>query len=150
MQNSSSLDSESWPRFDGVGIDAQNGKEGYDGLVIGRVRLFFRISAANRERSGSTSLAGDSELAYVELYDKVNGDIADEHVGLFRVRKRDTSTGQGDFMVISISRIRRLIHLCPVFQHHTPTGLHHSQVFDIYRDFWVNVNIDMQSFSTIY
>ena len=103
---------------------------------IARVLLIFSaMSYWNEERF---------KLAFVQMFS--TSPQVDRWSGMFKVKKQDL------FEVVEIDTIERGVHLIPCF-----TGLdlkmanrRSDPALDVYTDFWLNNQIDMHMYNTIY
>jgi hypothetical protein len=116
-------------RHDTVFIEI--GQGGMQGMVIGRVRLFFSF-VSDRKRY---------PCALVEWF--IPGDEPDEDTGMWVVRPEFHGNGRRTLAIVHLDCIARAAHLLPVFgSSFVPDELHFSDSQDVYRAYFVNNNID--------
>ncbi|KAK7684223.1 hypothetical protein QCA50_012547 [Cerrena zonata] len=126
-------------RYDCVFISA-NGEDGFRGLHVARVRLFFRFRVDNQTH----------ECALVEWFSHY-GNEPDEETGLWIVTPDFDADGSRTQSVIHTDCIVRGAHLIPVFgADHIPFNFPFSASLDSFRAYYVNRFIDYHAFETIY
>jgi hypothetical protein len=112
-------------------VFVETGQGSMQGMVIGRVRLFFSF-ASDRKRYS---------CALVEWF--IPQDEPDEDTGMWVVKPEFYSNGQRTLAVVHLDCIARAAHLLPVFRSSfVPDELHFSDSLDVYHAYFVNNNID--------
>jgi hypothetical protein len=118
-------------RHDTVFIET--GQGGMQGMVIGRVRLFFSFTFDRKRHS----------CALVEWF--IPGDEPDEDTGMWVVRPAFHS-GRRKLAIVHLDCIARAAHLLPVFgSSFIPDELHFSDSLDVFRAYFVNNYVDHHS-----
>jgi hypothetical protein len=103
---------------------------------VGRLLLLFSMQAPWDTNE-------TLKLAYVQWFETV---MQSQTTGMFKVRKRR------GFEVVDIATIERGVHLIPCFQGVETAMARPNSVLplDRYSDFWVNNQVDMHMYNTIY
>ena len=83
-------------------------------------------------------------LAYVQLFRVVSH--PDGSTGMYKIRKEDK------YEVVEIDTIERGVHLIPCFVgYETKMANRFSRpALDVYKDYWINNQIDLHMYNTIY
>jgi hypothetical protein len=119
-------------RYDTIFIQTDSDLAGgMEGMVIGRVRLFFSF------RYGGQCYP----CALVEWF--IPGNEPDSDTGMWVVRPEFQGNGRRIVAIIHIDSIARAAHLLPVFgSSFIPKELHFIDALDVYRAYFINNNVD--------
>lgn len=83
------------------------------------------------------------DLALVQLF--AMSATVDENCGMYKVKKTTT------YEVIEIATIEQGVHLIPVYNNQTEMATTNSQpTLDIYSEFWLNNQVNLHKFNSIY
>lgn len=130
-------------RRDTVFIEVDGDKVGMDGMLIGRVLLFFSF----RHHGDEFSCA----LINWFIHDSDDNEPAiDKDTGMYRVRPEKDALGHQPLQVIDIDSIVRGAHLLPIYGSECiPKGINSSNVLSCGRSFFVNHFIDYHTYELI-
>ncbi|KAK7049380.1 hypothetical protein VNI00_005981 [Paramarasmius palmivorus] len=117
-----------YPRHDTVFVTVDEDKPGIEGMVVGRVKLFFSFKYKEIEYP----------CALMEWFTR-SMDTPDEETGLWVVEPEYDPDGRRTMDVIHLDSIARPVHLLPVFGSDTlPEDFHYSESLDAFRAFYIN------------
>lgn len=120
------------PRYDCVYISKDPSQDGFRGLFVGRVRLFFSFRLNNRE----------VECALIEEFSEVS-DEPDEETGMWIVAPDLDYDGSRTMSVVLLDSILRAAHLIGVAgEHLLPRNFPFSESLDAFNTFYVNKYAD--------
>jgi hypothetical protein len=121
-----------YPRYDTVFVVTDSDLQGMQGMVVGRVLLFFSV----------THRDSYYPCALVHWYSPV-GNGPDEDTGMWVVRPELERNGRKSLAVIHLDCIARGAHLLPVHgSAFLPHDFHFSYSLDAFRSFFVNRFVD--------
>ncbi len=116
------------PQYDCVFAEADPNRLGFQGLLVGRVRLFFSFKTAGQEYP----------CALLQWFSTV-GDEADDDTGMWIVEPDFDISGVRACEVVHVDTLMRSAHLIPVYDNATlPSDFHHFQSLDSFWVFFVN------------
>jgi Plavaka transposase len=113
---------------------------------VARVLCFFSVDDDSMDNPlDDTRGTKVHQLAFVQMYETV-GKVANPVTGMYRVRKMQ------HFEVVEIDTIERGVHLIPYYKNtQTRMANESSQpALDEYEEFWVNNQIDIHMYNSIY
>ncbi|KDQ55767.1 hypothetical protein JAAARDRAFT_195586 [Jaapia argillacea MUCL 33604] len=117
-----------YPRYDTVFVETISGVPGMQGMVVGRVKLFFAFSYEKKR----------FPCALVEWLEVV-GDEPNEVTGMWVVKPEYEGNGRRSMAVIHLDCIARAAHLIGVYgSSFLPEDFHFSYTLDAFRAFYVN------------
>jgi len=120
-----------YARRDTVFVETGGGQGAMQGMVIGRVHLFFSFALDKKSY----------QCALIEWF--IPRDEPDKDTEMWVVRPEFQSNGRRTIAVIHLDCIDRAVHLLPVFgSAFVPDELLFSDSLDVYRAYFVNNNID--------
>lgn len=129
-----------FPRYDCVLVENHPEFEGFPGLLVARVRLFFSFIHETIRYP----------CALVEWFETI-GDTPDEDTGLWRVKPEVfQANGARVTSIIHLDTILRGVQLLPVFDHrYIPIDLEFWETLDVFSRFYVNKYTDHHCFEII-
>ena len=123
-------------RYDCVFVSTDSVAEGFRGLDVARVRLFFAIKFRDKTYP----------CALIHWMIRV-GDEPDEDTGMWMVRPDSNADGSPHIAVVHLDCILRAAHLIGICGHeHLPKGLSFHNSLDAFRAFYVNKFVDHHAF----
>lgn len=127
------------PHYDCVFIST-GAEDGFRGLDVARVRLFFRFRVEDQTH----------ECALVEWFSH-HGNEPDDDTGMWIVTPDFDGDGSRTRSVVHVDTIVRGAHLIPVFgTTHIPHNFPFSASLDSFQAYFVNKFIDYHAFETIF
>lgn len=128
------------PRYDCVFVEVGPSLSPMQGLLVGRIRLFFSFHHNHI----------NYPCALVQWF-QIVGDAPDIDAGMWIVEPEHALNGSRLTSVVHLDSVFRGAHLLPVFDEtFVPANLHYSQTLDLFRAFYVNKYIDHHAFETLY
>ncbi|KAJ6472268.1 hypothetical protein DFH09DRAFT_1475959 [Mycena vulgaris] len=125
-----------YPRHDTVFIETDSERPGMEGMVIGRVLLFFSFTNAPKTYS----------CALVHWFSP-HGDGPDPDTGMWVVTPEMEDAGVKSLAIVNLDCIARAAHLLPVYgSAMLPEDFHFSHSLDAFRAFFVNRYTDHHTF----
>ncbi|KAJ6537478.1 hypothetical protein DFH09DRAFT_1177821 [Mycena vulgaris] len=125
-----------YPRHDTVFIETDSERPGMEGMVIGRVLLFFSFTNAPKTYS----------CALVHWFSP-HGDRPDPDTGMWVVTPEMEDAGVKSLAIVNLDCIARAAHLLPVYgSAMLPEDFHFSHSLDAFRAFFVNRYTDHHTF----
>ncbi|KAJ6448828.1 hypothetical protein C8R45DRAFT_1057369 [Mycena sanguinolenta] len=126
----------SYARHDTVFIETDADRPGMEGMVIGRVLLFF---------SFTTTTGVEYSCALVHWFSP-HGNAADPDSGMWVVTP-EMEAGEKSLAIVTLDCIARAAHLLPVYgSTFVPEDFHFSYSLDVFRAFFVNRYADHHTF----